>query len=120
MLCGMENHPFELYLALNGIEHRRTKVKFLKTNGFIERFNKTGLDEFFRIASLSKWTVFGASQVGEPGLFMPCLASQLPWMYYRFNWSISSKYRFVNPLSRSEAYKMRESSQLKVGCGCER
>lgn len=48
--CGTENHPFELYLALNDIEHRRTKVKSPQTNGFIERFNKTVLDEFFRIA----------------------------------------------------------------------
>ena len=48
--CGTDNHPFELYLALNDIEHRRTKVKSPKTNGFIERFNKTVLDEFFRIA----------------------------------------------------------------------
>ena len=48
--CGTENHPFELYLALNEIEHRRTKVKSPQTNGFIERFNKTVLDEFFRIA----------------------------------------------------------------------
>ena len=47
--CGTENHPFELYLALNEIEHRRTKVKSPQTNGFIERFNKTVLDEFFRI-----------------------------------------------------------------------
>ncbi len=48
--CGTQNHPFELYLALNDIEHRRTKVKSPQTNGFIERFNKTVLDEFFRIA----------------------------------------------------------------------
>lgn len=48
--CGTENHPFELYLALNDVSHRRTKVKSPQTNGFIERFNKTVLDEFFRIA----------------------------------------------------------------------
>lgn len=30
-----------LHLALNDIEHRRTKVKSPKINGFIERFNKT-------------------------------------------------------------------------------
>jgi transposase InsO family protein len=47
--CGTENHPFELHLALNNIEHRRTKVKSPKTNGFIERFNKTVLGEFYRI-----------------------------------------------------------------------
>ena len=48
--CGTPTHPFELYLALNGIEHRRTKVRTPRTNGFIERFNRTILDEFFRIA----------------------------------------------------------------------
>ena len=31
--CGTERHPCELYLDLNGIEHRRTKVKSPKTNG---------------------------------------------------------------------------------------
>lgn len=47
--CGSENHPYELYLDLNGIEHRRTKVRSPKTNGFVERFNRTVLDEFFRV-----------------------------------------------------------------------
>ena len=46
--CGTEAHPYELYLALNDIEHRRTKVRSPQTNGFIERFNRTALDEFFR------------------------------------------------------------------------
>lgn len=48
--CGTERHPYELYLDLNGIEHRRTRVKTPKTNGFVERFNGTVLDEFFRVA----------------------------------------------------------------------
>ena len=47
--CGAERHPYELFLGLNGIEHRRTKVKSSKTNGFVERFNGTVLDEFFRV-----------------------------------------------------------------------
>ncbi len=47
--CGTENHPYELYLDLNGIDHRRTKVRTPKTNGFVERFNGTVLEEFFRI-----------------------------------------------------------------------
>jgi transposase InsO family protein len=47
--CGTQNHPFELYLSLNDIEHRRTKVRTPRTNGFVERFNRTILDEFFRI-----------------------------------------------------------------------
>jgi len=48
--CGTQNHPYELYLALNDIEHRRTKVRTPRTNGFVERFNRTVLDEFFRVA----------------------------------------------------------------------
>ena len=46
--CGTERHPYELYLALNDIEHRRTKVGSPKTNGFVERFNGTILEEFFK------------------------------------------------------------------------
>ena len=47
--CGTESHPYELYLALNDIEHRRTKVGSPKTNGFVERFNGTVLEEFFKL-----------------------------------------------------------------------
>ena len=46
--CGTDKHPYELYLDLNGIEHRRTRVRTPKTNGFVERFNGTILEEFFR------------------------------------------------------------------------
>jgi transposase InsO family protein len=53
--CGTETHPYELYLALNDIEHRRTKVRRPQTNGFVERFNRTVLDEFFRIAFRQKF-----------------------------------------------------------------
>jgi len=52
--CGKESHPYELYLALNDIEHRTTKVKRPQTNGFVERFNRTALDEFFRRAFREK------------------------------------------------------------------
>jgi transposase InsO family protein len=48
--CGTDKHSYELYLALNDIEHRKTKIRSPKTNGFVERFNRTVLDEFFRIA----------------------------------------------------------------------
>ncbi len=46
--CGRPMiHPFEIFLELNDIEHRRTKVARPRTNGFVERFNRTVLDEFF-------------------------------------------------------------------------
>ena len=47
--CGSDNHPYELYLDLSGIEHPRTKIRSPKTNGFVERFNGTVLEEFFRV-----------------------------------------------------------------------
>lgn len=49
--CGrVMIHPYEIFLELNDIEHRRTKVATPRTNGFVERFNRTILDEFFREA----------------------------------------------------------------------
>ena len=52
--CGRNSHPYELYLELNDMEHRKTAVRRPQTNGFVERFHRTVLDEFFRIALRSK------------------------------------------------------------------
>ena len=53
--CGTaDGHPYELYLAIEQIEHTRTKVKRPQTNGICERFHKTVLDEFYRIAFRKK------------------------------------------------------------------
>ena len=46
--CRKEKHPRELYVDLNGIEHRQTKIRISKTNGFVERFIGIILDEFIR------------------------------------------------------------------------
>lgn len=49
--CGRElHHPFEIFLALNQIDHRRTKVRTPETNGFAERFHRTVQEEFFGVA----------------------------------------------------------------------
>ena len=53
--CGKDSHPYEIYLALNEIEHRHTKVRRPQTNGFVERFNRTVLDEFLRPAFRTKF-----------------------------------------------------------------
>lgn len=44
--CGTDAHPFELYLRLNDIEHRKTQVRRPQTNGFAERFIRTVKEEF--------------------------------------------------------------------------
>jgi transposase InsO family protein len=53
--CGnVERHEYQLYLALSDIDHTRTKVKNPQTNGICERFQKTVLDEFYRVAFRKK------------------------------------------------------------------
>ena len=48
--CGKpEHHDFQLYLALNEIEHTRTKARHPQTNGIVERFHKTILNEFYQV-----------------------------------------------------------------------
>ncbi len=56
--CGKpEAHPFELLLSMEGIAHRTTKVRSPRTNGFVERMNRTLLDECFRVAGRTTWYV---------------------------------------------------------------
>jgi len=53
--CGnVERHEYQIYLALNDIDHTKTKVKNPQTNGICERFQKTVLDEFCRVAFRKK------------------------------------------------------------------
>ena len=48
--CGkLENHPYQLYLDLEDIDHTRTKTKSPQTNGICERFHRTIQDEFYSI-----------------------------------------------------------------------
>lgn len=49
--CGRpESHDYQLYLALNDIEHTKAKVRHPQTNGICERFHKTILQEFYQVA----------------------------------------------------------------------
>jgi len=53
--CGRaDKHDYQLYLALNDIDHTKTKAKSPQTNGICERFHKTILDEFYRVAFRKK------------------------------------------------------------------
>ena len=47
-------HPYELYLRLNDIEHRTTRVRSPRTNGFVERFNRTVSEDFVQKAFRTK------------------------------------------------------------------
>ena len=53
--CGKaETHDYELYLAINDIEHSKTKANHPQTNGICERFHKTILQEFYQVAFRKK------------------------------------------------------------------
>ena len=54
--CGRpDTHPYELFLQLEEIEHRTTRVRRPQSNGFVERMHRTLLDEHFRIKGREKW-----------------------------------------------------------------
>lgn len=53
--CGKaEQHDYQLYLALNDIEHTKTKARSPQTNGICERFHKTILQEFYQVTFRKK------------------------------------------------------------------
>lgn len=54
--CGRpDQHPYELFLQLEEIEHRTTKVRRPQSNGIVERFHRTVLDEHFRVEGRRTW-----------------------------------------------------------------
>ena len=52
--CGTDAHEYEWYLAVEDIDHTPTKAKSPQTNGICERFHKTVLNEFYRVAFRKK------------------------------------------------------------------
>lgn len=53
--CGrIEQHDYQLYLAVNDIDHTKTKAMSPQTNGICERFHKTILNEFYQVAFRKK------------------------------------------------------------------
>jgi len=53
--CGRrEHHEYELYLAIENIDHTKTRARSPQTNGICERFHRTILNEFYQIAFRKK------------------------------------------------------------------
>lgn len=53
--CGApERHEYELYLAVENIDHTRTQRRHPQTQGICERFHKTLLNEFYRVTFRKK------------------------------------------------------------------
>ena len=53
--CGRpERHDYQLFLAINDIDHTRTKAYSPQTNGICERFHRTVKEEFYEITFRKK------------------------------------------------------------------
>ena len=53
--CGkLEHHEYQLYLALENIDHTRTKARSPQTNGICERLHRTIKEEFYQVAFRKK------------------------------------------------------------------
>jgi len=53
--CGKaETHDYQLYLAINDIDHSKTKTRSPQTNGICERFHKTILQDFYQVTFRKK------------------------------------------------------------------
>ncbi len=53
--CGRpERHDYQLFLAVNDIDHTKTKAYSPQTNGICERFHRTVKEEFYEIAFRKK------------------------------------------------------------------
>jgi len=53
--CGQrEHHEYQLYMAIENIDHTKTKARSPQTNGICERFHRTMQDEFYSIAFRKK------------------------------------------------------------------
>ena len=49
--CGsLQHHEYQLYLALENIDHTKTKARSPQTNGICERFHRTIQEEFYQVA----------------------------------------------------------------------
>jgi transposase InsO family protein len=54
--CGRpDRHPYELFLQLEDIAHKTTRVRRPQSNGIVERLHRTLLDEHFRIEGRRTW-----------------------------------------------------------------
>lgn len=53
--CGkVEQHDYQLYLAINDIDHTKTKAMSPQTNGICERFHRTILQDFYQVTFRKK------------------------------------------------------------------
>jgi len=93
--CGaIQNHEYQLYLAIEDIDHSRTKARNPQTNGICERFHRTIKEEFYQIAfrkklyrsldelqsDLDRWLEYYNTQRVHSGKYCD---GRTPWVTFR-------------------------------------
>lgn len=96
-----EQHPYELLLAMEGIEHRTTKIATPRTNGFVERMNRTLLDECFRVAGRQTWYIEPAEIQRDLDVFL---------LYY----NLERSHQGYRLRGRTPAQALRETLMIEV------
>lgn len=80
--CGkVEQHDYQLYLAINDIDHTKTKAMSPQTNGICERFHRTILQEFYQVAFRKKLYGWLTIIMSEP-IRGKCAVVGRQWKHY--------------------------------------
>ena len=122
--CGnRENHEYELYLAVEDIDHSKIKAKSPQTNGICERFNRTVQNEFYAIAfrkkiytsieqlqaDLDMWMNSYNTQRTHSGKY--CFG-KTPMQTFIEGIAVARKYQLQN----QEMIKPNEQDKISFGC----
>ena len=127
--CGnRETHEYELYLAIEDIDHSKIKAKSPQTNGICERFNRTVQNEFYAIAfrkkiytsieqlqaDLDTWmNSYNTQRTGRtPGNTVsgkhPCRLSSKEWRWQGdINCRMQGKYKLKNNLGLHQIVRVK-------------
>lgn len=111
--CGREDrHPYELFLQLEEIEHRRTKVRRPQSNGFVERLHRTLLDEHFRVMGRKKFYESVAEMQADLDAYLAYYNTQRPHQGY--NMRGRTPYQaFIDELPKPDQPQQKEVAKKK-------
>ena len=126
--CGQrEHHEYELYLAVENVDHSRTKARHPQTNGICERFHRTIQEEFYATAFRKKlyasleerrrtWTTGWPSTIGHvrtrASTAMARPRCRPSWI--RFLWRGRRCSTVIVPPRRSRSGALRSGAQAEA------
>ena len=108
-----DRHDYQLYLAINNIDHTKTKAKHPQTNGICERFHKTIQDEFYAIAFRKKIYAWIEELQADLDIWMERYNTNRPHQGKRCQGNTPMKSFFENsPLAKEKMLTMRDEDRL--------